>query len=674
VKRWLVVLVACGGSAKAPVVQPVVVAAKKAMPVAALPPAPAGSQMVGHPQTREKIEAPHGGSISLIAETSDGTAAVTADDLGGMRLWTALDGTREPLVVDVAMPHDLAIARHPDGFFVATLDSANNLSLFVLDDRGRTLRHAAISSDAGFVGIEMTDVGVLAWARDQTVALYDLEGVQVARLGTEPGQRIVNIAANGTKAIAVVDADDGTKTLVHELSLPKLAWGPALDVGGDVLAPIAITRSGKRIALETATQLRVLEAGKPIFTQPVQNAVEIGFGDENRLALGIGNGVTWLDLAQKAEPAPIGSQATQKALFATGDGMAMTALGGELMVAKPNDPQYLGYAIESPQVATSGPSGNLVVGVGSDFAQLDSSLAMIANAPTPKSPPTTSISELQWIGGADYIASVASPNGTNDVMVLSSDGRDAQSLDPPKATSRTVRPVRYEPSTHLITISFGDVPAIERWNPDKRRAEKIAAIPHGTVFQQRELVPVAPTLSHGAEIVEVALDEKTKVSWTDATTKKVIAAMPITSFVTADAAGHVYAWMVDPTVQQLVLNVLDSGSGSGTGKTLGTLPHDGTVTLWPDPKGTRVLEIGTAGAALYRIDGTLVWKLALVGASEAVWSGDDAIAIVTASGIARVEAATGNVTAARCGWRFGLSPQAHPQPVRIEPVCTQLRR
>ena len=471
-KRWLIVLVACSGSAKTPAVQPVVVAPKQAIPVAVLPVAPAGSQMVGHPQTRDPIEAPHGGLISLVAETSDGKAAITSDDLGGMRLWTALDGTREPLVVDVAIPHDLAIARHPDGFFVATLDSANNLSLVVLDDRGRSLRHAAISSDAGFVGIEMTDLGVLAWARDQTVALYDLEGVQVARLGTEPGQRIVNIAANGTKAIAVVDADGGTKMIAHELTLPKLAWGPALDVG-DAIGAIAITRSGKRIAIETVTELRVLEGGKPIFTQPLQNTVEIGFGDDNRLALGIGNGVTWLDLAQKPEPGPIGSQATVKALFATGDGMALTALGGELMVAKPNDPQYLGYAIESPQVATSGPSGNLVVGVGSDFAQLDSSLLMVANAPTPKSPPSTLISELQWIGGADYLASVASPNGTNDVMVLSSDGRDAQSLDPAKTIARTVRPVRYEASTHLITISFGDLPAIQRWNPDKRRAEKV---------------------------------------------------------------------------------------------------------------------------------------------------------------------------------------------------------
>lgn len=634
--------------------------------------------MVGHPNARAKIEAPHGGPIGLVAETPDGTAAITSDELGGMRLWPTLDGTREPCVVDLAIPRDIAINRHHDGFFLALIDTAGNLTLVVIDDQGRTLRHVAITNDAGIVGIEMTDLGVLAWSSDQTITLYDFEGAPVGRIGTEPGQRLVNLAARGKMVVTVVDvvAGSASKKIVRQLEItPKLAWDKPIDVGGEAMGAVAISRSGKRIAAAVAfldsktKEIRVIEqtTGRTLTSQPIDTALELGFTDEDHVAVGIGNGITWIDVNKKSA-VPVGSMATPKTLFATGDGQALTAMGGEMMVAKPDDPKYLGYELEAPQVATSGPNGNLVVGVGVEFAQLDTSLALVAGAAAPVFPTNTTVAELAWIGGNDYVANITSPDGTNQIMVVASDGRAPIAVRPTPVASRALRPLRYEPSTHLLTISFGDTPTIDRWLPDQRRFEKIAAVPRGKGFQQRELVPVAPALAGGAEIVEVSLDEKTNVAWTDATMKNQIATMPITSFVTADPAGHVYAWTVDTKTTQLVLSVLSPG------KNLGTLPHDGTVTLWPDAKGTRVLELGATGAALYRTDGTLVWKLPLIGTSEAVWSGDNAISLVTASGVARIDAATGNVIAVRCGWKFGLTATPHSQPARVEPMCTQLRR
>jgi hypothetical protein len=634
--------------------------------------------MVGGPDSRTKIEAPHGGPIGLLAEAPDGTAAITSDELGGMRLWPTLDGTREPCVVDLAIPRDIAISRHHDGFFLALIDAAQNLTLVVIDDQGRTLRHVAITNDAGIAGIEMTDLGVLAWSSDQTITLYDFEGAAIGRIGTEPGQRLVNLAAHGKMVVTVVEvvAGSASKRIVRQLEItPKLAWDKPIDVGGEAMGTVAISRSGKRIAaavnfLDSKTKLiRVIElgSGRTLISQPIDTALEMGFIDEDHIAVGIANGVNWINTHALAT-LPVGSMATAKTLFATGDGQALTAMGGEILVAKPDDPKYLGYELESPQVATSGPNGNLVVGVGLDFAQLDASLTLVAGAATPVFPKNTTVAELAWIGGTDYVANITNPDGTNQIMVVASDGRASIPVRPTPKASRAIRPLRYEPSTHLLTISFGDAPTVDRWLSDQRRVEKIATVPRGKGFQQRELVPVAPALANGAEIVEVSLDERTTVAWTDATTKNQIATMPITSFVTADPAGHVYAWTVDPKTTQLVLSVLSPG------KNLATLPHDGTVTLWPDGKGTRVLELGATGAALYRTDGTLVWKLPLLGSSEAVWSGDSAISLVTASGVARVDAATGSVISARCGWKFGLTATPHPQPARVEPICTQLRR
>jgi outer membrane protein assembly factor BamB len=84
-----------------------------------------------------------------------------------------------------------------------------------------------------------------------------------------------------------------------------------------------------------------------------------------------------------------------------------------------------------------------------------------------------------------------------------------------------------------------------------------------------------------------------------------------------------------------------------------------------------VLEIGQQIAALYKVDGSLLWKQAITGSIEAVWLTDGAIAIVTAAGIARLDPATGAITATRCGWKFGLATKPHPPAPAIEPVCTR---
>ncbi|HEY6036615.1 MAG TPA: hypothetical protein VIV58_20200, partial [Kofleriaceae bacterium] len=213
----VVALAACGSSA-APVVAP---PRHQTPAIAADAGARGASPMAAVPATRKMINAPHGAPIAALAVTSDGTAAITADETGGMRLWPKLDGTREPCVVELPSPRALAIAKHGSGFFIAWIDSASSLSLAELDDSGRTTRRGAIAQDADFLGLAVTDLGLLAWRSDQTVALYDLDGVQLGRLGTDPGERLVNVAANGTSAIAVVAVrnDTGEANLVRPIQL-----------------------------------------------------------------------------------------------------------------------------------------------------------------------------------------------------------------------------------------------------------------------------------------------------------------------------------------------------------------------------------------------------------------------------------------------------------------------
>jgi hypothetical protein len=107
------------------------------------------------------------------------------------------------------------------------------------------------------------------------------------------------------------------------------------------------------------------------------------------------------------------------------------------------------------------------------------------------------------------------------------------------------------------------------------------------------------------------------------------------------------------------------------GKRVGKLPTDGPTAVWPEPSGARILEVNQRSVSLYARDGAKKWTAAIVGATEALWLDDGAIAVVTRSGLARLDADTGAVTAARCGWRFGLSSRPHPLAAREQPVCVE---
>ncbi|HEY0251472.1 MAG TPA: hypothetical protein VGC41_08085, partial [Kofleriaceae bacterium] len=188
----------------------------------------------------------------------------------------------------------------------------------------------------------------------------------------------------------------------------------------------------------------------------------------------------------------------------------------------------------------------------------------------------------------------------------------------------------------------------------------VATIARSKRFEQVELVPTE------TGIVKVTQTSTTRIAWADRAGEHEVGAQAITAFITADRAGHVYAW-TESKSEALALSVL------APDKTIATLPHDGVVTLWPDPRGDRVLELSTIGVALNRYDGTVLWKLGLFGAMSAVWTDDDNLTLVTTTGLVRLSAATGSVTVSRCGWKFGLSATSHAQGAQAAPICTQLR-
>lgn len=654
--RLVLVLAACGVAPVAP--PPAAVASSEPAPA----PAP---RMPPPPKMRAKLEAPHGGSITTLAVTHDGAAAITGDELDELRLWPALDGTREPCVVDLPVPTELAIAPRADGFAVAVIDAAHTLTIAAIDREGRTLSRTPIQAESQVLGLATTDRGFIAWMDDQALVAYDTDGKVLGRLGTEPGQRLDQVVANGRYALAKVF--DGKVERLRPIDLTKLAWEKALDAGGPATGPIAISPSGAGIAavveLVPGTQrLRVFDHGSFVAEAPAARAV--GFVGDHLLAISpADNSLAFLPDHAEPKPQVYTAPIVNAAKLATAPGIAVAPAGTELAIARPAGLQYLGYDLEAPEVATAGPDHHLVVGMGNSFALLDDQLAALPGAATPKLPDSTQIADLAWLSGTDYYAEVVRVDGST-ALVIAND--QAPAPTPDRSThGRSIHALRYDPVTRLVASALAG-PRIERWDPTHRALSQVLELK--SPYEQ--VVPLDPARANGAELVLVQTNQKgtSRVTWTDLSTKKAYGQVAIESFLTADAAGHVYAWTADPHQPgTLALSVM------GPGGPIATLAHDGITTLWPDPQGERVLEISAASVTLYKPDGTELWKLALVGASEAVWTGDDAVSLLTSSGIVRIDVATGRPLAARCGWKFGLSPQPHPSTARTSPVCTQLR-
>ena len=651
------------------------------MPVASTP-GSATPSVVRTGGRASKIEAPHAGAIATLALTPDGTAAVSVDEMGGVRLWPALDGSAEPRIVDLPTPRSLALMPDKRGFLIAMLDEVGSLVLEVVDRDGLSVQRARPPSDPAFKGIEVSSTGPIAWRADQIVMRFAADGSVTEQLPTEAGQRIVTIAASGDRAVAVIES--GTSKLTRRarwLTLaPKLAWGAWIDAGDDVGRVLALSPSGKRLGILTGTAnggavlLTVIDTktGKVVGTQNDQAAVGIGFVDDDNLAIASNSTIVWAKLLaatpnqKPTVPRPEQpNNLSDAGLLAVGGGRAVAGFNGELMIATPTKIEYLGYDLQSPAVAAAAPNGQLMIGVGDTFALLDKDLKMVAS-PSLGVVSTSAVSELKWLGGNDWLveSSRISDGITTLAMVDTATGK-TQVL---RSDLAMVQLLLHEPATQLVTLSLGDSPEVSKYDPVKHKLEKIASLPKPKGYEQAELVPVVPALAGGTQLVVVHMRDRMTLRWV-ADPKALDKGATITvdgSLAGVDAAGRAYVWQNTPT-GPLELAIYEAG------KRTGSLPTDGPVTLWPDKKGTRIVQVGQRSVGLVATSGKRVWLQSLQFVTEALWLDDATIVVISAGGLARVDAATGKVSAARCGWRFGLSAKQHPPTSRVEPVCAQLR-
>ena len=598
------------------------------------------------------IEAASAGPIRLVAATPDGGAALAADDLHTVRLWPALDGSQEPRIVPLPEAHQLALGRRGDGFTAAVLDAAGGLYIATLDAQGKIRSHVSVAADPEWVGIAMATRGLVGWRADQTLVVLDGDGAPLAHLATEPGERIITVSVAGDRAAVLLEQDG--KRGVRPVALEAPAWGPWKDLASTAADRVAVAPSG-RFAVRDRSAVSIYDTNaKIVRSLPSLGGDSLAFVDDTHLAMAQNGRLTWLAVGDASEMA---SGSVNANLVAAG-GRAISAANGDIVLGTPAQTRYLGYDVTSPMVAQATGNGQLAVGAMTKVFMLDDRLRV---AGAPSLPVRDRAVDLRWLGDDAWAveSGLTNEDGADFRLVVHG---TAQVIKKELAAPCVLG---YEPSTHLLTLSLGDSPSVYRYEPAKHALVPVAQVTKASLYVQDELIPLAPARA-GAQLLRVTMASETTIAWLPDAAKldKPSAQVKLTgSFAGADATGTAYAWQ--STAQGMELAVYRNG------KRIGTLPADGPVSVWPDPAGGRVVEIAAHVVSLVSASGMRAWTMPIERATTALWLSAGALAIVTPSGLVRVDAATGTPTVARCGWGFGLATTPHPTPPTIEPVCAQ---
>lgn len=635
-------------------------------------PEDAAQAIVKTPAKRPRIEAPHGGTIIELAATADGTAVITADDLGGVRLWPKLDGTVEPRVVDLPRPKRLALAADARGFLIAMIDEVGGLTVQLIDRDGVTLQTAVHGFDPPHQDLVITDRGPLALRSDQRLLRFAPDGAVTGQLAGEAGQRIVAIGASGSRMIAVVEGgrDKPWRRARWIASSDQLAWGawvPGNDAIGD---PIAIAPNGKRLAFlvgpKNGKKAIVIDAsdGKEVLAQVAPNVTAIGFADDDNVAVD-GNLPHWFDLsgAKGNPPAPGFSQS---GTLAVGGGRAISGLQSQLVIATPGVNEFLGYAMPTPSVTAPGPQGTVLLGHAENVVLLDRELRD-RPAPDLQLPTQSVIAAVKHLAGNDWVVELTKlSDGTTSVLLVDAAAKKSVPL---RAGMTMAHLLAYEPTTQTLALSLGEQPELFHHEPGKLKVDRIAVLPKQQGYERMELFPLDPKVANGTQVVAIQLRERATVRWArdPRAIDKGVSVTIDGSPAGVDPSGLVYMWEATPTGALELAMYRDA-------KRIGTLPTQGPTALWPDPRGSgQTVQVSQRTVALVGSDGKKKWAQALQGVTESVWLDDGSIVIISAAGIARLDGKTGTPTATRCGWKFGLSKKMNPVAARFEPLCTQLR-
>jgi hypothetical protein len=201
--------------------------------------------------------------------------------------------------------------------------------------------------------------------------------------------------------------------------------------------------------------------------------------------------------------------------------------------------------------------------------------------------------------------------------------------------------LHYEATTRLLAVNGGAKVTFARFDPAAGQFAAPITVPLAAAV--RDLALLDPALAGGdvALAVHAARNAITARRFGDDLQPREPVTLPGT-FETIDRAGHVY--MRDTP------DVVIAYAGD---RPLGRIEALRGWKLRPSLDGTRVAAFGQGRILLANLDGTIRWAIGFPGVTDLQWSASGEL-IVVAGGLARLDAASGDVLSAQCGWKFGL--------------------
>ena len=674
-RRFALLLAACSSGSPA--------REDKAPPPA--PPAP--------PRVIAPITGAHGGSITALAATADGGAAVTADSTGGVRLWPTLDGSREPIVVRAPVPAALAIARDGQGFAIAVTDAADHVVLIRLDNKGNVRARQALGAAEQ---IEIVGDGVLALRAEQVIDHIAFDGTLRGQLAPQPGTRIDSLVVNGSFAVAIVNSE--TQRYARRLELGAFAWGETSPL--DILDGVAVmlTPDGKALIAEGADRrIRRFDfaggQGKPacpksMFMEGRRGGFDDEFGGFSRVgventAIGVvGDRVaclvdgtfSWFDVAKDSHTTANVNSVSAATMVVAGD-RVIVGSDHQLVIATPDKIDYLGYGFRDLTHVRAVPTG-LMIGKGDqEPVLLDDAFHERTRFALPKL-------RVDWtdIVPVDdrYIIVSSTRPGSGDLW---GSAYQVAVYDSVKQVMHQVMPNRgrsgeivFEPATNLLVATEGNKTMLMRFDPKARSLGGEVTLELDKVPKQIALLD--PKLSggvialairdegggglivselHGADLPPPPEDGKAPRSMRPRTTYRISGELR-----TVDRAGRLY-----------VHNVMYANSVDiyVHGQVVANLMGAQAAKLRASPDARHVIAVEGGKLTLFTTAGKQLWETAAWGSSDVDWTATGTLFARFPHALVRIDAETGTLVERQCGWAFGISATPRDGSSNAPSVC-----
>lgn len=614
---------------------------------------PKASTMPVVERPRAPISGAHGAAIAILAVAPDGDAAISADSRGGIRLWPALDGRREPLVLRAGRPSELAIARTRDGFLIANVDVSRGLELLSVDMEAR-VRHRVMTRGEAVDDVVIVDGIVLALRADQTIEALDAEGRVVATLVPDPGTRVRRLVAAGSRVLAIGERGDRGKERFVRWIDPRGQWGATTRAvfGIDPAKPIAVSPDGEHLVANSHGRPSLIEiatgkAGPAICgTSRSMRSVALGFVDADTVACIVDAGkLVWWSTARATttgteSPTP----AVDEAIDRLAHGIVVSPSGHDLVLRRTTGTRQLGYATSTNTVFRLAPGGITIAGVKRSLV-VDATLRERARAEHPTDEGLLAIGDGYAIAISTPAVSVNDAWGASHALsVLDL----ARGVTHQKLGLRTSDALVFEPTTGLLATIDGADTQLLRYDPTTHTfGSPITLASEGIVHRIALLDPtqasgvVAMTLEERATSTVVGEIHGRDLQGAKRVRPRRYYAVPGHLYA-VDRAGRVYTTGAHDRVRVTVGNTVARD-----------LPITDVLAVVPDPTGARLAVLTRGGLSLHLADGTLVWTVSARELRHLRWLGDDLVASYP-DALARFDLATGELAARQCGWDFGL--------------------